>query len=119
MDSVGRRNWPMATLETAWRKTDGPARYHGGDVAVELGDRIEYRGIFRKRRGVVNYVPGISAAHPEMEHGGLHWAGIAFDNGTFTGVLVDPDTGCTLKRLILLSRGERSAIPPLPQDEEW
>jgi hypothetical protein len=75
--------------------------------------------MFRKRLGVVNYVPGISAVHPEMEHGGLYWVGITFDNGTFTGVLVDPDMGCTLKKLILLSRGEGDAIPPLPNDSEW
>lgn len=109
----------MATIETAWRKTDGPAHYHGAEVAVELGDRVEYRGVFRKRRGVVNYVPGISAVHPEMEHGGLHWVGISYDNGIFTGVLVDPDTGCTLERLVFLSRGEGDAIPPLPEDSEW
>ena len=109
----------MATIRTAWRKTDGPACYHEAKVAIKLGDRIEYRGIFRKRRGVVNYVPGISAVHPEMEHGGLHRVGIAFDNGTFSGVLVDPDTGSTLKKLFILNRGDASAIPPLPEDEEW
>ena len=109
----------MATFETAWRKTDGPACYHGTKLAIELGDQIEYRGLFRKRRGVVNYVPGISPVHPEMEHDAMYWVGVAFDNGTFTGVLVDPDTGCVRKQLVFLRRGEGASIPPLPEDDEW
>ena len=104
----------MATVETAWRKSDGPVRYHGGEVTTELGDRIEYRGLLRRRKGVVNYVPGLSPVHGEMEHNALHWVGIAFDNGTFTGVLVDPDSGCTLKRLVFVQRGSLDFVEPLP-----
>lgn len=104
----------MATIETAWKKSDGPVRYHGGEVTTQLGDRIELRGLFRRRRGVVNYVPGISRAHAEMEHSALYWVGVAFDNGTFTGVLVDPDTGCTLKRLVFVERGSTDSVAPLP-----
>lgn len=35
----------MATVETAWRKSDGPVRYHGGTVTTELGDRVTVLGI--------------------------------------------------------------------------
>ena len=76
----------MATFETAWKKSDGPVRYHGSERTVELGDRVTVRCLFRRRPGAVNYVPGISPVHDEMEHGALHWVGIAFDRGTFTGV---------------------------------
>lgn len=104
----------MATVETAWRKSDGPVHYHGGKVATHVGDRVELRGFVRKRRGVVNYVPGISPKHAEMEHDALHWVGVTFDNGTFTGVLVDPDTGCTRKGLVFLGRGSLDSTRSLP-----
>lgn len=105
----------MATLETAWKKTDGPVRYFESDIEVELGDRVELRGWFRKRSATVNYVPGISEYHLEMEHNALFWVGLAFDNGTFTGAIVDPDTGCTRKHLVFLGRGSMNGIEPLPQ----
>lgn len=109
----------MSTTETTWKKTDRPARYHAGDDGIELGDRVEYRGWFRRRQGVVSYVPGISAPHPEMEHGGLCWVGVAYDDGTFTGILVDPATGRTRKGLVLIRRGDGDEVPPLPEDDEW
>ena len=104
----------MATAETAWKKTDAPVRYHGGSVTVQLGDRVEVRGLFRTRLGAINYVPGISPPHDEMEHNSLYWVGIAVDNGTFTGVVVDPDTGCTRKELVFLDRGPMSTVAPIP-----
>src|SRR5688572_12128567 len=104
----------MATFETAWKKTDGPIRYFGNGPTVELGDTIELRGLLRRRRGRVNYVPGISPPHPELEHNALYWVGIAVDNGTFTGVLVDPDTGCTLKNLHFIERGDPAEAEPPP-----
>ena len=87
----------MATIHTAWKKTDGPVKYHGGETDVRPGDRVEVRVFFRRRRGIINYVPGISPAHGEMEHNALYWVGISFARGDFTGILVDPDTGCSLE----------------------
>jgi hypothetical protein len=105
----------LATLETAWKKTDGPVRYFENNIEVELGDRVELRGWFRKRSATVNYVPGISEYHPEMEHNALYWVGLAFDNGTFSGAIVDPDTGCTRKRLVFLGRGSMNSVEPIPE----
>jgi hypothetical protein len=106
----------VASIYTAWKKTDGPVRYHGGQTDVRLGDQVEIRGLFRKRRGVINYVPGISAPHGEMEHNALYWVGISFAGGRFTDVLVDPDTGCTLKKVVFLDRGAAEAATPLPPE---
>jgi hypothetical protein len=106
----------MATVQTAWRKTDGPVRYHGGQTDVRPGDVVEIRGLFRKRRGVVNYVPGISAVHGEMEHNGLYWVGVALLDGTMTGLVVDPDSGCLRKQAVLLERGAADTATPLPPD---
>lgn len=105
----------MATFETAWKKSDGPVLYHGGERTVELGDRIRLRGLIRRRLGRINYVPGISEPHAEMEHNALYWVGIAFDNGTFTGIVVDPDTGWLLPRVEFLERGSPEEANPLPE----
>lgn len=106
----------MATIHTAWKKTDGPVRYYGSQTEMRLGDQVEIRGWFRRRRGVINYVPGISPPHGEMEFNGLHWVGISFDRGRFTGILVDPDTGCTLKKLAFVERGAAGFAEPLPPE---
>lgn len=108
----------MATHLTAWKKTDGPVRYHGGEREVRLGDRVELRGLLRRRRGSVNYVPGVSEPNPEMEHNALYWVGIALDNGTFTGVIVDPDTGCTREKIVFIERGAVDKVAPVP-DAPW
>ena len=104
----------MATAETAWKKSDGPVRYFGGAPAIELGDRVRLRVFLRKRTGSVNYVPGLSPAHEEMEHDFLYWIGIALDDGTFTGAIVDPDTGCTRKGVVFLERGSMGDVMPIP-----
>ena len=105
----------MATLETAWKKSDGVVRYFESDTAVELGDRVMLRGWFRKHNATVNYVPGISEYHPEMEHNALCWVGVALDNGTFTGEIVDPDTGCTRMHVVFFDRGSMKSVEPVPE----
>jgi hypothetical protein len=108
----------MATIQTAWKKTDAPVKYAGIQTAVRLGDQVELRGLFSKRRGTVNYVPGISPPHSEMEHGGLYWVGVSFANGSFCATLVDPDTGCLKKKISFLIHGAPEAVPPIPP-EPW
>ncbi len=108
----------MATAETAWKKTDGPVRYHEGETRVDLGDRVEVRGLIRRRHGIVNYVPGISEPHPEMEFNALYWVGISFDNGRQTGILVDPDAGRISKKVAFLGRGPTDPERQLP-DAPW
>jgi hypothetical protein len=106
----------MATIATAWKKSDGPVRYYGGKVDVRPGDLVEVGWLFRKRRGVVNYVPGISGPHGEMEHGGLYWVGVSLSNGTIIGTVADPDTGCLRKKVAFLERGAVDAATPLPPE---
>lgn len=94
-------------------------RYHDGITVVQLGDRVEVRGLilfFRKKQGRVNYVPGISRRNPEMEHGGLTWVGVIFDDGTRTGAYVDPNTQCLLKIVTFLER-DLAPIQELGPDE--
>jgi hypothetical protein len=91
-------------------------RYYGGSVDVQLGDRVEVRGLFRKRQGIVNYVPGISTTHGEMEHNGLYWVGISFSDESFTGIIVNSDTGCIKKKILFWERGPADAATPLPPE---
>jgi hypothetical protein len=63
--------------------------YHGTTVEVKLGDRVVIsRFLRRPQYGVVCYLPGASAPHPEMrdEDGSQDWA-IELENGS---VLVWP-----------------------------
>jgi len=104
----------LATRENAWKKSDHPVRYFDSLEEVALGDRIEIRSILFKKKGTVNYVPGISEYHSEMEFNCLYWVGVSLDSGVFTGTLVDPDTGCLRKNVKLVSRGDMSNVPCVP-----
>jgi len=108
----------MATFETAWRKEHGPVKYYASNVPVNLGDIVELRVWFKWRRARINYVPGISKPHSEMEHNALFWIGIVREDGRFVADIVDPDTGCTRKIVRFLSRGTMDELPSVPE-EPW
>jgi hypothetical protein len=46
-------------------------RYFGGEVEVQLGDRVSVSVWCRKRSGRIVYIPGISRVNPEFEYNGL------------------------------------------------
>jgi hypothetical protein len=97
----------------------GQVRYFDGVIPVLIGDHVEVRGLvlfFRKKTGRVVYVPGISKPHSEMEHNGLTWVGVQFDDGTFTGTYVEPQTNCLQKIVTFLKRGEND-VPALQPDD--
>lgn len=80
-----------------------------------MGDRVETRFwllFYRfRKRGRVVYIPGLSQANHEFEHGGLKWVGIKPDDDpAVIGELVDPKTGQLLERVRFLSR-DQSALP--------
>lgn len=94
-------------------------RYSDGETPVLIGDRVEVRGLvlfFRKKIGRVIYVPGISRLHPEMEHHGLTWVGVDFDDGTFTATYVDPKTHCLQNIVTFLGRGAADVRTLSPED---
>ena len=82
------------------------AIYDSGEF-VELNDRVQVKvwAEFWKgwQDGVVEYVPGISKAKPQHEHGGLKWVAIRFRNGQICP-LVDPKTG-KLRKVRFAGRG--------------
>ena len=70
-------------------------KYFDSEIEVKEGDHVLYKGIlirWKWKPGRISYVPGVSKYHPEMEHNRLCWVGVSGDDGTFRGILVDPET---------------------------
>jgi len=84
---------------------------------VRLGDRIETRIWFRKHRGRVAYLPGISPFNAAMEYNGLRWVGVRLEEGGFVSVVVDPDGGHLRGNLTFVGR-DVLAIPRVPSDQD-
>lgn len=90
------------------------ARYWGGAKLVELGDRIEtvFWYLF-KTRGVVVYIPGVSAFNSEFEHDDLQWIGVKGDDGSVFGEGIELDNGWLGKRVTLLERAPANWKNPI------
>jgi len=69
-----------------------PVFYADGKTEVHIGDKVSIRSFLVRRTGTVSYVPGISPKKPEMEHHGLSWVGITFDQGGHVSTVVIPET---------------------------
>jgi hypothetical protein len=84
-------------------------------TALHLGDDVEFRGgllvMFRKFRGRVVYVPGISPLNPDMETGYLTWVAIEVPGKMLLRRLVDPETG-RVRQTRLLRRNLSEFKPP-------
>ena len=81
-----------------------PSTYCGGGIPVCLGDHVEIRGLLRRRRGRVNYVPGSSPPCQDMEFNGLIYVGIELEDGGIIATLVDPETFALKKSIQFLER---------------
>jgi hypothetical protein len=82
--------------------------YCDGVTPVELGDLVELNGgvffLFKKLRGAVIYVPGVSPLNLNMEFNGLQWVAVDVPGKAIIKQLVDPDTGRLVKKIKLLHR---------------
>jgi len=99
-------------------------KYSGQDVEVLEGDVVEYKPLllfWKRRRGRVSYVPGISKFHPEMESNGLTWLGVSGDDGTFRGIFIDPETQRVKSDVRFVSRGRdrNYFVPDEIKEDEW
>ena len=79
-------------------------RYFGGEVEVQLGDRVSVSVWFRRRVGRVVYVPGLSRVNPEFEYNGLQWAGVRLQNKALLSTIVRTSTGCLMKSVKFIQR---------------
>jgi hypothetical protein len=90
---------------------------------MQLGDEIEFRGsllvLFRRYRGRVAYVPGISPLNPDMETAALSWVAIDVPGKMLLRRLVDPETG-RVRQTWLLRRdaSEIKTLPPLAGESD-
>jgi hypothetical protein len=91
--------------------------YKDRRTQVELGDRVETRIFFRKHRGRVAYVPGVSRLNATMERDGLRWIGVRLDEGGFMSVGVDPDQNFAIGNLTFLSRDPLD-VPEIGADQD-
>jgi hypothetical protein len=91
--------------------------YRDRVTPVELGDRVQMRVVFRKHRGRVVYVPGVSRLNAAMEYNGLRWVGVRLEEGGFVSLVVDPDAGHLRNRVALLGR-DTTGVAELPPDED-
>jgi hypothetical protein len=80
-----------------------PVTYFDRITEVKLGDVVDRKGIFSKRRGKITYIPGVSPKHREMEYGELRFVGIKIENG-FIATLVDPEHGHLKKSIVFIAR---------------
>ncbi len=99
-------------------------KYHEEDVDVLLGDVVEYKPLilfWKRKKGRVSYIPGISKPHAEMEHNGLTWLGISGDDGTFRGIYIDPESNKVKKGIKFISRSvdDNYIGPDDLSDDEW
>lgn len=98
-------------------------RYDSGDEA-QFGDFVMYRSTllwWRWKPGRLSYLPGTSNPHPEMEHDGLSWVGVSGTDGTFRGVLVEPETS-KIRRGVTFTRrtdGSSFLMPHQIPEEDW
>jgi hypothetical protein len=85
---------------------------------VQLGDHVETRVWWQKRRGRVVYVPGISPVNAEMERDGLTWVGIRLDGEEgFVSTLVDPEGLFLVKKEKFLQRDPEGFTPLGPEED--
>lgn len=91
--------------------------YRDRVTPVELGDRVEMRIWFRKHRGRVVYIPGISPFNEAMEYNGLRWVGVRLEEGGFASLVVDPDAGHLRNRVTFLGR-DKVGVVELPPAED-
>lgn len=84
---------------------------------VQLGDHVETRVWWRKRRGRVVYVPGISPVNRQMERDGLKWVGIRLEEGGFVSTVVDPE-GFFLRKNEKFLRRDTEGFVALRPDED-
>lgn len=91
--------------------------YSDRATPIQLGDHVETRVWWRKRRGRVVYVPGISPVNREMERNGLMWVGIRLDEGGFLSTVVDPEGFFLRKNEKFLKRDPDGIAELKPTDD--
>ena len=66
-------------------------------------------------------MPGISSPHDQMETENLSWVGVSGEDGTFRGVVVDPESKKLKKSVRFTARttGPDFITPHDIKEEDW
>jgi hypothetical protein len=91
--------------------------YSDNKTRVMLGDVVEKRILFKKKKGRVVYIPGISPKNKEMEYGGLVDVGIKMDDGIFVATVVDPKGFYLQKKIRFVERNSSGYKEVKPTDK--
>jgi hypothetical protein len=91
--------------------------YRDRVTPVQLGDRVESRAWFRKYRGRVSYIPGVSPFNSAMEYNGLRWVGVRLEQGGFVSFVVDPTHEYLRGYLRFLGR-DAADVPQIAPDQD-
>jgi len=88
-------------------------KYYGTDDDVRLGDVVEVsRWLRTKYRGVVTYIPGLSAHNAALEYDDVRQWAITSENGNIYPILFDPASFQPPKHIRLVRRGHEQHITP-------
>jgi hypothetical protein len=92
-------------------------RYAGTEVAIQLGDHVQLKGLFGKSEGRVSYLPGQPRHSSELDFGGICRVGVQTARGAFVAVHVDPHSLEAKGSLRFVSRDAKE-VPSVPSEEE-
>ena len=91
--------------------------YFDKKTLVEVGDHIETRIFFKKHKGRVVYVPGVSPPNERFQQEGFERIGIDLENGPFLAEMVDPYEGWVGKGIKFIKR-DPSYVPTIRELEK-
>jgi hypothetical protein len=92
--------------------TNSRLYYYGTHDDVRLGDIIEVRRFFGKKRVTVVYIPGLSPKNRGFEYEGIRQWAIRDEYGTVYPILYSPETYQPPKKFCLLARGPEVSLSP-------
>ncbi len=92
-------------------------RYADSDLEVRPGDQVEIKVWFKKRRGRIVYVPGISPLNTQYEFNGLRWVAIRTET-MIIGSIVRPQID-TLKPKVKFICRDDSPFEKAPDDPQY
>ena len=106
----------------AMQVNDG-LHYRGISTEIRLGDIVNVRRLlffWRRTPGIVCYMPGQSAPHPQMEYEGVRYWSIQLEDGTLVSWVFLPTEVLPSKRIEFVRRGDLSEKALLPTEHlKW